>query len=143
MGAIHYLAIAIGVFFIYVGVINLIPVNPIPGFGHEESKVAFTRAASVSPLKAVGLVLSPTMLRSVIGIMDVSSGSLMAFGRYPYRILATLELLTILLLGIYCELILGGSFAISIPPTIGCLAILWFHQHLKCDRKSPAKGKQN
>lgn len=74
----------------------------------HQQKVAFTRAASVSPLKAVGLDLSPTMLRSVIGIMDVSSGSLMAFGRYPYRILATLELLTILLLGIYCELILGG-----------------------------------
>lgn len=85
------------------------------------------------------------MYRCLVGVIDVTAGSLAAFGRYHFRVLGIMDILFLLVLGIYSELQLGGSFLSSIPVAIACIVVLLLRDGLKAeaDKEPSAKNKRH
>ncbi|PIK48852.1 hypothetical protein BSL78_14288 [Apostichopus japonicus] len=140
MEAIHYIATGIGLLFVYIGIMILTPINPPVGLSNEIMKEKFERLATVFPLE-----ISPTMYRCFDGVFDLTAGSLAAFGRYHFRVLGIMEILFLLVFGIYSDMLLGESFLPSIPLAIACIVVLWLRDGLKAeaDKEPSAKNKRH
>ncbi|PIK39289.1 hypothetical protein BSL78_23878 [Apostichopus japonicus] len=63
MGVVNILAIILGLLFVWAGTVKVVPINPF-GHGYDVMSEEFVRYATVSPLKAIGLDLSPDLYRT-------------------------------------------------------------------------------
>lgn len=124
MAVIHYVAVLLGLFFIFAGTIKVVPINP-GGQGYDFMMKEFERFATVSPLKLVGVDLSPHLYCALVGLVEVMCGTLIAFGRNPYRFLSCLDIIIIMIGALYTLFALGEPLPQMIPAIVcGTVALM-------------------
>lgn len=104
MGLANYFAIIIGLLFVYFGTLKLVPINLSETEGYDQMHKDFEKFATVLPWS-----VDPSFYCCLFGWIEVIGGSLMAFGRQPYRTLGALDILLLMLDGIYTVVMLGES----------------------------------
>ncbi|XP_072049920.1 transmembrane protein 35B-like [Amphiura filiformis] len=99
MAHANYAGFVVGVLFMATSFVKLIhlPDFEVSQFMAEE----FHRYAEVFPLNYAGIYIAPDLYRTLVGFIELGCGSVMMYGRDPWRNLAALKLL-ILMMGFAC-----------------------------------------
>ncbi|XP_033113267.1 uncharacterized protein LOC117113892 [Anneissia japonica] len=134
---IDKLAVVIGVFFIGGCIPKIVPLDPY----HEMMVVTFQFWAHVFPLVHLGLPApNAALYRTICGVLELSFGSLLAFGRTPFRRGSAGVLMAITVISIYSMAVLGSTLEF-IPAVILALVLLLCIIYGFEDSKKQTKSK--
>ncbi|KAJ8038662.1 hypothetical protein HOLleu_16148 [Holothuria leucospilota] len=108
MALVHYLTIILGSLMIYRGTFKLVPINLTETEGYDQVHKDFERFAKVFPLS-----VDPTLYCCLIGWVELVAGSVLVFGRQPYRALSALDILLVMLIALYTVAMTGETLALT------------------------------
>ncbi|XP_033113324.1 uncharacterized protein LOC117113923 [Anneissia japonica] len=121
MGFRRAVALAVGIFFFASGLPKVVPLQPL----HNKMVSEFKAFNRVFPLKHFGVKLEADVYRTLIGVLEIAMGVLMAFGRSDAAWFSTVGLLTIMVGAAYTLIALEKQpMEIAIPVGFGCV-LFW------------------
>ncbi|XP_041463961.1 transmembrane protein 35A-like [Lytechinus variegatus] len=127
----------IGLFFIFLGLLKVAPVELDHGFGHEQFESIFNDHFASLPFKSMfAVTITPDILMSAIGFIEVVCGTMLAFGRSSWQRVGTFYLLIIVVGAYIAQQQVGGSSLYLNASTfvIGvALAFLLIHKESSVD----------
>ncbi|XP_072173552.1 transmembrane protein 35B-like [Diadema setosum] len=119
MAASHYVALIFGVLFMLAGLVKLLPLDPgQQGHGHPEMNKQFQQFITVLPLRDALGIKTPAMYISLVGVAELTLGTLLAFGRPGARVAAAVPLLGIMIGAFYTLRIMGEPLPLCIPSVV-------------------------
>ncbi|XP_041462445.1 uncharacterized protein LOC129258495 [Lytechinus pictus] len=116
----YYLTFVIAILVVTVGILKVAPIEP--GHGFMVSKM--NEYATVTPLRYIGIQLSGTGFRTLIAILEIAFGSLLAFGRNDWPVVAGFVALAISTNGLLCQVALREAAADFVAPIAIFIAIV-------------------
>ncbi|XP_038078910.1 uncharacterized protein LOC119746173 [Patiria miniata] len=118
----YYLSIALGMVFLAAGVTKVVPVEP----AYSTQVSEFNRFVRVFPLQSfTGYKPSADLYRTVVGVLEITFGVLLAFGNYNWHRYSSFVLVGIMGGAVYTILALSDPIQNIVPAVlIGALLVL-------------------
>ena len=89
----------------------------------------FHRYAEVFPLNHFGITIQADLYRTIVGVVEVATGSVLAMGRDPWTTYSAVDLLVIMIGGAYTHFAVGDPpGAMVVPIALAVLLLLFINR---------------